>query len=269
MTAFHPLHLCQPDNQKSCGACCGLYNWTHHSRSALHDILSLQTDQLAVHLKRGDLEAYRSLRQKRIKNNKLCHDIYNCEFLGFLDARRTRVGCLAHPLVNNGRDLRDLCLYGREICQNHFCPGYSCFSTIQQKAVIQCLDDWYLYGLIITDIDLVKEFFRLVEDRIGDSLKEACVLRPAALAALRDFFMLKEHWPFKARDNRLGKYYFTETEYLVARIAYRERWGVPPSVYDRILVSLESDFSSEDDLRSAEQIIGQKMSAFIKACGYA
>lgn len=267
MTSTHPLHLCQPDAKKSCGACCGLYNWKDHSRSALQRLLAMQTELLERCLPSGDIAAYRAARQQRLTSTPLCPDIYNCEFLGFINPGRTRVGCRAHPALNGGRDLRDLCLYGRDICQNHFCPGYGCFSIIEQKAVIAAIDDWYLYGLVITDIDLVKEFFKLVENSIADSLKEHAVLQPAALEVLRTFFMLKETWPFKARDNRLGKYYFTATEYAVARIAYRERWSVPPSPYDKIFMSLESEFSSADDLRAAERIISDMLSSFISACG--
>lgn len=230
----------------------------------------MQTELLSVHLHRGTIDTYRKIREKHLHTSKLCADIYNCEFLGFLDGGTKRVGCLAHPAVNNGKDLkdfRDLCLYGSEICQNHFCPGYSCLSTVEQKAVVQCLDDWYLYGLIITDIDLVKEFFRHVENRIGDSIREKNLLNPNALSALKDFFMLKENWPFKASGPRLGKYYFTQTEYLISRIRYQERWGIPPSPYDKILVSLESDFSGKNQLEAAERIIEEKIEAFIAACG--
>ena len=28
-------HLCQPDSRKSCGACCGIYNYADSSREAL------------------------------------------------------------------------------------------------------------------------------------------------------------------------------------------------------------------------------------------
>jgi len=267
LSPFHPIHLCQPDPGKSCSACCGLYNWKDHSRAALESILAMQTELLSVHLPEGTIDAYRAAREKKLKNTKLCHDIYNCEFIGFLNQDHTRVGCLAHPAVNNGRDFRDLCLYGHEICHNHFCPAYSCLSIIEQTSVVLSIDDWYLYGLTITDIDLVKDFFKHVENRIGDSIKEKHIRQPEAQRALKDFFMLKLHWPYKARQPRLGKYYFTQTEYAIARIEYHKRWGILPSIYDSILVSLESDFASVEELRTAEHMIEEKILLFIHACG--
>ena len=255
MNSHHPVHLCQPDITKSCGACCGLYNWKDHSRAALQGILKIQTSLVPIYRQTEDFDTYRKLRDIKIKNNKLFETIYNCEFLGFIDEPQKKVGCLLHPAVTGGNDLRDYCFYGKEICSAHFCPGYSCLTTTEQKAVVHCLDDWYLYGLVITDIDLIKEFFKYAENKIGDSIKEYQLHTPAVANALREFFSFKENWKFKARENRLGKYYFSEAEYNVARIEYKERWGIPASRFDRILVSLESEFQTENDVHAAENLI--------------
>jgi hypothetical protein len=77
--------------------------------------------------------------------------------------------------------------------------------------------------------------------------------------------LLKENWKFKAGTNRLGKYYFSKAEYNVARIEYKKRWGVQPSRFDKILVSLESEFNSSDDIFEAEIIIEEKIKRFIAA----
>lgn len=265
-TSHHPIHLCQPDAGKSCGACCGLYNWKDHSRQALQAILEMQTSLFAPFQKTGgDFDRYRDLRAAVLDNEKLFETIYNCEFIGFIDAGQRRVGCMLHPMVTGGSDLRDHCFYSAEICSGHFCPGYSCFTTAQQRAVINATSDWYLYGLAITDIDLVKEFFKLVEDTIGESIKESRLADPAITDILADFFRLKEHWPFKAKKNRLGKYYFSAAEYHVARIDYEARWGLPASRLDKILVSLESDLTCAKELHQAEEIIERLIQKFIAA----
>jgi len=266
MTNFshHAIHLCQPDSEKSCGACCGLYNWKDHSRPAIEAILDLQTAMFAPFQKsESDFDRYRELRASALNNEKLFETIYNCEFIGFIDSERHRVGCMLHPMVTGGCDLRDHCFYGAEICSGHFCPGYSCFTTAQQRSVVNATSDWYLYGLTITDIDLVKEFFKHVEDSIGESIKEKKLADAAIAEVLADFFSLKEHWPFKARENRLGKYYFSAAEYHVARIDYEARWGLPASRFDKILVSLESDLATEAALRQAEAAIDGYIKKFI------
>lgn len=264
----HAIHLCQPDSGKSCGACCGLYNWKDHSRTAIEAILSMQTDLFAPFQTSGrDFDQYRELRAAALTNEKLFETIYNCEFIGFIDPERRRVGCMLHPMVTGGPDLRDHCFYGAEICAGHFCPGYSCLTTAQQQAVVSATSDWYLYGLTITDIDLVKQFFKHVEDRIGESVKERRLADPAVTDVLSRFFILKESWPFKARENRLGKYCFSAAEYHVARIEYEARWGLPPSRFDGILMSLESDLTTPEDLRQAEAIIEGHVQNFIASYG--
>ena len=262
---FHPVDLCQPDCQKSCAACCGLYNWQDHSRTALTEIVGMQTDLFLALESYDDLDAYRRLRNTRISNAKLFETIYNCEFIGFIDNERRRVGCLLHPSVTGDHTLRNHCFYGARICHEHFCPGYGCLTTAEQLAVVAAVQDWYLYGLVITDIDLVKEFFRHIENALGESIKPARLSQPELRCALLDFFSLKEAWPFKAAENRLGKYYFSASEYAIARIDYRARWGVPESRFDKILVSLESDFSCLAQVRAAESLLHAKITAFVKA----
>jgi hypothetical protein len=262
---FQPVDLCQPDGLKSCAACCGLYNWRDHSRAALTEIVTIQTD-LFLNLDSYDnLDVYRDLCAKKIKNTKLFETIYNCEFAGFVDGSRRRVGCLLHPSVTGNPELRNHCFYGAKICHEHFCPGYGCLSAAEQQSVIASVHDWYVYGLVITDIDLVKEFFKHVENALGDSVKPSRIAHAPLCSLLHDFFSLKEHWPYKAAENRLGKYYFSKSEYAIARIEYRERWDVPESCWDKIMVSLESEFSSLAQVREAEKLLQSKVDAFIRA----
>jgi len=169
---FFPSALCQPDPSKSCGACCGLYNWEDHSRKALIPLLEKRS---ALFFSLGrDPEIFQKAcaREKLPPGSKLLEEIHNCEFLGFLDGEKKRVGCLLHPSVNEGRDLRDYCFYGKEICAGHFCPSHTHLTRAEQRSILAALEDWYLYGLVVTDIDLVKGFFHQVQTRLGDSLRE-------------------------------------------------------------------------------------------------
>ncbi len=82
-------------------------------------------------------------------------------------------------------------------------------------------------------------------------------------------FWVEEHWKFLSRGKRLGKYYFSHAEYDIARIEYERNWGIKPSRFDRILVSLSSEFQSRDELREAESIIEEKIRRFIETYGRA
>ncbi|MCP4630806.1 MAG: hypothetical protein GY850_45950, partial [bacterium] len=207
---------------------------------------------------------YRSRRNAAITNKKLFETIYNCEFLGFIDSNHRRVGCMLHPAVTGNQALRNNCFYGSKICNEHFCPSFGCLTTVEQRAVVESLDDWYLYGLVITDIDLVKEFFRHVENALGEGIKEKRLGNPKIRGLFREYFSLKETWPYKASKNRLGKYYFSKAEYAIARIEYEKKWGLPVSRYDKILVSLESDFKGPEQLKQAEEILDSIIRRFIE-----
>ena len=263
--AFLSHSLCQPDSSKSCGACCGLYNWEDHSRAALTPPLEKRRT-LFFSLGR-DPENFRKAyaREKVPPNSKLLETIYNCEFLGFLDGEKKRVGCLLHPSVNEGWDLRDYCFYGKEICASHFCPSHTHLTRVEQKSVLAALDDWYLYGLVVTDIDLVKGFFHQVQTRLGDSLREERLEKRKVRGALGEFFALKESWKFASCPQRLGKYYFSHSEYQVARVEYEKNWRIRPSRFDKILMSLESDFQTREDVFEAEAIIERKVARFLRA----
>ncbi len=259
------MPLCQPDETKSCGACCGLYNWQDHSRETLQALLQKRTSSFfSPDPEKGFPPPCQGARVPAA-NVPLLETIHNCEYLGFIDPCQKKVGCLLHPSRHQGRDLRGKSFYGEKLCADHLCPSYTHLTEVEQSAVIYSLGDWYLYGLVITDVDLVKEFLRHAQDRLGDCLRVERLKVFGVRMALKEFFLLKEFWKFASSQNRLGKYYFSHAEYQVARLEYEREWGIPPSPFDKILVSLSSEFQSRKDLSEAESIIEAKIAHFIKA----
>ena len=260
------MHLCQPDNQKSCGACCGLYNWDDHSRGALEPLLHKRTDLFrSLGSFTRSLDVYRIKASGLYPGLKLFETIYNCEFLGFVDRDRKRVGCLLHPIVNDGRDLREESFYGKELCAGHECPSHTYLTEEEKKAVIYGSDNWYIYGLVITDIDFVKEYFSTINNILGETIDPEQIKRPQLKEVVSDYFRLKEDWEFKSEEKRFGKYYFSYAEYNIAKIDYQERLGINGSSFDKILVSLGSEFQSAGDLRKAEGILEANIDKFIHA----
>lgn len=263
----YPFHLCQPDETKSCGACCGLYNVEDYRRTTLVALLRKRTELFFSSGENPDLEGYRREVAALSPVPKLCEDIYNCEFLGFVDRDCRRVGCLLHPLLHDGADLRTCSFYGARLCSDHFCISFTSLTPLEQRAVIGSLDDWYLYGLVITDVDFVKSFFFHVQNRLGDRLRDDRLNAREVQSALRDFFELKTSWKFSSPARRLGKYYFSGAEYRIARMSYEKEWGVETSRFDTIFMSLASAFNGKDDLREAESIVEGKMRRFIEVYG--
>lgn len=259
------VHLCQPGGQ-SCGACCGIYNYADSTRESLVRRFRRRT-ALYRRLAGPDFDpaAFSHLVMEGEDPTKRYEVIYCCEFVGFLNDEETRVGCLLHPMQNGGRDLRDASFYGRELCDGHFCPSYTYLAPAEQRALVDLLDDWYLYGLCVTDIDFAKEYFRLVSERVGrmpppQAFREG-PMRQAALA----WFELKLTWPFRSPDvNRLGKYYFDGSQYMISFIDY-DALGCERSPFDRIFLSLSSELRTPDDLRRAEAILESHIETFARA----
>jgi hypothetical protein len=259
-------HLCQPDAGKSCGACCGLYNYADSSRESLLLRLRGRTELFRPADKSPEgLQAFSRMIKAKEDATKRYEVIYCCEYLGFLDPGERRVGCLLHPLQNGGVDHRGVSFYGRELCDGHFCPSYHYISREEKQALLNIIDDWYLFGLVITDIDLVKSYFQLISDGVyetpsPDRFKDG-PLREKAGA----FFALKLSWPFRSPDvHRLGKYYFDGSQYMIRHIDY-EALGSERSRFDKIFLSLTSDFHSSEDLRQAEEMIQRHVDDFIRA----
>jgi hypothetical protein len=258
------IHLCQPDDTKSCGACCGLYNYAVSTRASLRERLRNRTALFRRTVRcEADLQAFAEQIKKSEDGARLYDVIYCCEYLGFLDAGERRVGCLLHPLQNGGRDLRGVSFYGRELCDGHFCPSYHYISRAEQQALLRVLDDWYLYGLCVTDIDLVKEYFRLVSEKAGEMPSPDLFKIPALKEAALRFFLFKTDWPFRSEAvNRFGKYYFDGSQYMIHHIDY-EVLGIETSRFNRIFLSLASEFRSAEEVREAEKLIQAAIDEFV------
>ena len=181
-------HLCQPDKQKSCAWCCGLYNSYHRNRAELARELKARTEEFARTGRTVEavLHFSESNRLKE-KSQLLDPDFYACEFVGFLNEEETLVGCMLHPLArgNGGADWRGLSFYGAMACQGFFCRSYRELSPFPKEIILSAVNDWYLYGLLISDVDFIRGFFRLVEE---NSLDPATLSTVPASKLLGEFF---------------------------------------------------------------------------------
>jgi hypothetical protein len=266
MPGGFPLHLCQPDTGKSCSACCGIYNFVRNdpgsTRQRLrHNTLVLKAPEASLQM--GLPQHTRHFRSRYNGSDKLFATIFNCEFVGFLDEKEKRVGCLLHPEVCP-HDLRDRSFYGRELCDSHFCLSYYYLTASEQDLVIHCLDDWYLYGLVITDIDLVKGYYEALSNRLGETVSRRHLRTGPLKTVVNDFFRWKLHWPFRSNEPaRFGKYRFHGDEYREVHIPY-ERWQREPSRYDIILMALGSEFRDAIELEQAESLLDEAVERFVR-----
>jgi hypothetical protein len=256
--------LCQPDEGKSCGACCGLYNYVNSSREALVRRFRARTRRFREIVKNpGDVEYYADATFSLEDFTKRYEVIYCCEYLGFLDDAERRVGCLLHPGENSGLDLRTCSFYGQEICAGHICPSHHFIMISRLQSLLKIIDDWYLYGLCLTDIDLVTTYFRLLADRIGEEFKPEVFEIEDLKNIAREFFGWKETWPFRSAEvNRLGRYYFDGSQYMISYIDYA-KFGRDISPLDSIFMSLSSSFNNAAEIDQAQNLIWSNIEEFL------
>ncbi|ADO75210.1 hypothetical protein [Stigmatella aurantiaca] len=235
------FHLCQPGQGASCGACCGLYNFRDHSRAALTERLAEQTARLRNVPKEPAAwhGAARELAESR-REAPLFPAVRVCPLLGFLDEAQQQVGCLGHPKATGGVDLRNCGVYRASICETFTCPSFSWLTDEQARLVQAACPDWYLYGLVITDVEFVRGCLRLIERELGGPAKPEKVLaRPAALAAMRRLFALKETAPGRDAHAPIFGRFTPDTEgEPTSRTLNYARLGVRASPEDDVVLCL-------------------------------
>jgi hypothetical protein len=195
----HKPLLCQPDDRKSCAWCCGLYNVRDSGKEELVARLRRRTRNFFRTARAPEpIIAYGEETKAEERLQLLDPDFYSCEFCGFLDAKETRVGCLLNPMSrgNDGTDWRGLSFHGGSACGGFLCRAFRRLTDREREIVLVTVDDWYLYGLIISDVDYIKAVVRLVGLALGRSFTLDNGLSPPVLQAICELFRWKIDPPF-------------------------------------------------------------------------
>lgn len=257
------LHLCQPGSHKSCGWCCGLYNTRHASRNALVCKLRARTKEFAS--TERNLAAIQRFSEKTIQNEQsrlFDPEFYSCEFVGFLDIRETRVGCMLHPLAqgNQSIDWRGLSFHGAMACQGFFCRSYRELSSAEKWVILATIHDWYLYGMVISDADYARVFFRLAAERVGRQIDPEKLVAPPASGLVHEFFHWKIDWPYRNHAPN-PKPCSASIASCAKQVIHSQR---SPALMDLMFGCLDSKFKSRAERRCAEQKVDQLFSRLNK-----
>lgn len=259
------VYLCQVSEHVSCGACCGLYNVGDASRSSLTALLADRTrrfsgiprDMDAILVFAEDVLA----REPQVRPYP---EFHHCPYIGLVGEGGSRVGCLLHPLAegNGGIDFRGLSYYGGLACRSYFCPACKTLNPVYKRVLRTAADDWHAYGLIITETVLVDAFFRELEKRSGRTVEPDDILgKDRGTSLIRQFIAIRRSWPFRARPEKPGSYFFEDRKYTKPFVDYGPVDGAfaepsrrPPHGYDALFRELESTFASGKDLATATRI---------------
>jgi hypothetical protein len=112
--------LCAPDRDKSCFACCPPIRPAGYEHVQHKHILEREFRENTLSFKKSDREV-------------LPITGFSCWALGYLDKGYRLIGCLLHPLQNEGTDLRFRVDYG-EKCRRESCPESVTFSRLKADA---------------------------------------------------------------------------------------------------------------------------------------
>jgi hypothetical protein len=188
-------NLCMPDDRKACAACCGLYNVTDGTRATLLKRLVDRTRIFhGTERTVAGLCEFESREKNRGNVSALDDAIHVCEFVGFIDADLQVPGCMLHPQApgNGGIDLRGMCHYGSLACRSFYCPAWEELDPVHKRILVEVIDDWHLYGLVIVDLDFVNSLFGLLEQSIGRSIECDRLLSSPGCEILKEMLLWKD-----------------------------------------------------------------------------
>ncbi len=206
------MNLCRPDFGKSCAACCGLYNVPDGRRPTLLRKLGNRSALFRkVQRSAAAVQEFAELMRQTEAQPPLDDAIHACEFTGFLDPGLTSVGCMLHPTApgNEGIDFRGLCHYGSMACKAFFCPAWSEVSSRYRRILSQVINDWHLWGLVVTDVNYVSSLFGLIEAGLGGPADLLLQHDGSPREVFTRMLKWKDDWPLKgASVIRRSRYYF-------------------------------------------------------------
>jgi len=263
------VYLCQVGSGVSCGACCGLYNVAELSRELLENRLARRSRRFAgIERTEDGIEQFRRETLGWTPEERPFPRFYHCPFLGLIGRGQRRVGCLLHPEAagNQGRDFRYVSYYGAKACAGYFCPAYRSISSRHLLILQNLFDDWYDYGLIITEHRLLKAVFAALETRLDRPIGPVDVPpRSTAADALRDLLRLKLAWPHRSREAP-GPCHFPFDNGLYPRPEIAWPAPQPPEALYRIIFQeMESRFSSAQDVAQAIALLDHHVAATVNA----
>ncbi len=147
----------------------------------------------------------------------------------------------------------------------YFCDTTKDFAPRWKRVLRQVLDDWYLFGLVVTETDLLTAVFSHLESLIEKPLDVSMAGRGLVAAALKLLLRLKCRWPFRPASHGTACHYlFSDNAYPKPAVDYH-RHNVAPSAYDSILRQMPSVFPDEPALRRAEALIEEHLAAVVQA----
>jgi hypothetical protein len=136
--------------------------------------------------------------------------------------------------------------YGAKACRSYFCPSAHALPARHLHILRSLWDDWYAYGLIITEHRLLSAVFALLENRVARPVvPDDFPAHTEASGCLRELLALKLFWPYRGAGSPGPSHFLFENGLYPRK---EVQWPVaarPDAHYSIIFRELESHFGSE------------------------
>ena len=174
---YQKIILCQPDSEKGCCACCGLFNFYDISMENLTGFLRDERYRFSLGERYLALEGKENSADFRIRDSTS----YICPYQAFVDA--SRPGCQLHPGVEGEK--RDISLFGSRICGDFLCPAHEILDENLKGILIDNIHHWYHYSIAIIDPESFTWIVDCIKSRFDVSFQDAktATLRSELLGA--------------------------------------------------------------------------------------
>jgi len=263
------VYLCQVNYHVACGACCGLYNIKDLSEENLVTLLNRRTDVFGkTQRSEEDIDGFADFISRTESRYRPLKSFHHCPFIGFPDRNKPVVGCLLHPLAdgNDGVDYRGLSYYGGYACRSYFCPTVYQLPYNHKKILRVAAPNWYLYGLVITEFEMLKRFFEIIESRLGKPTdSDTAIHTPNALEPITQIFFLKTTWPYRKKGAPIpinDVINHQTYEFLWESIDYH-KLKLKPSIWTPVFHALNSIFTSAQEVMKAEEQLDRLVHQFL------
>jgi hypothetical protein len=256
-------YLCQVNDQLSCGTCCGLYNIEKLNREHLQDLLFERTERFSrVPRDMESILIFKREIESLESQNRPDSGMHHCPFVGLIGDTMSTVGCLLHPLspANKKIDFRGLSFWGGLACSSYFCLSHRDLPVVYKQILKKAIDDWYLYGLVVTEKDMIGEFFTAVETASGRNLEKSdWEDNEDFLDTVKAFFELKRNWPYRPDANTdICNFSFganPDESPLGSKLADK-KISIPfPAILKALNTNVETDSELEVCIRQIEELV--------------
>ncbi len=248
-----------------------MYNHVDHGRDQTWQRLLERTQAYFESARIDDEESLRAFRRRWEDDAgvKLLTGLPSCPFLGFVDLLSAHepqvVGCLVHPLQNEGVDGRDCGIYDRFLCDDYLCAAHDVLRREEARLVIDAVPDSYLYGLVITNPRFVRYLLNMVADETGARPTAKVLASPEVVDAAGRCFALFDDWPYRGGDGIFGQVKVAGELDTERRAMPADGLAVAEEPVDVLLVCLGTECETVLQLERARELVRQPLGELIRA----